>query len=113
MCASDDHQARALSDLVEQYSWEKVGIVGTKGIYGQELANSVSNMLNEGAIQVTTNQHFKAREEDLTQQVNAVSIVIIMICECRGENNSKKSIFFELFAPRRVSCLLTQIFLIK
>lgn len=72
LCPSDTHQASALSDLFERYSWEKIGIIAEEGLYGEELAADIETLLRRRQIKVTTKQTFKPSEPRLKKQMAAL-----------------------------------------
>ena len=93
VCSSDYHQALALSDLIEKYSWEKLGIVGSKGIYGQELSNRMKNELTRRSIKVTSRQEFKEGDIDMEEQVKMVISYLFTYFICRHMTSDIKSYY--------------------
>ena len=73
MCASDEHQAAALADLVEKYNWDRVGMVAAKGIYGEELMADLTQQLSVATIGVTTSQMYERGSKRMTKQISMVS----------------------------------------
>jgi len=69
-CPSDSAQANAFSDLIEKYSWEKVGIIAADDMYGRELAADLENLLKIKAIKITTVQTFKSGANSMMKQVD-------------------------------------------
>ena len=76
LCASDEHQAAALSDLVEKYNWDRVGMVAARGIYGEELMADVTQQLGIATIGVTTSQLFDRGSKRMTQQISKVCVLL-------------------------------------
>ena len=59
----------AIAELVEQYNWDKIGIVAANDMYGKELASDVKNLLQKRAIDVTAMQFFESGASGMTQEV--------------------------------------------
>ena len=78
MCPSDVNQAEALSELIEKYSWEKIGIVSAKGMYGEEMSADIKNSLQRKAIDVTTVSTFKERSRQLRETMTKVGLHTLM-----------------------------------
>lgn len=83
-CPSDSAQANAFSDLIEKYSWEKVGIIAADDMYGRELAADIENLLKIKAIKITTVQTFKSGADSMMKQVDNVSSLINIISLSSG-----------------------------
>ena len=74
VCPSDSCQAMAIAELVEQYNWDKIGIVAANDMYGKELASDVKNLLQKRAIDVTAMQFFESGASGMTQEVFKVNM---------------------------------------
>jgi len=62
-----------MAEFIEKYSWDRVGLVASEGIYGEELMADLNQQLSMAAIEVTTNQKFKRGSKRMTQQISNVS----------------------------------------
>ena len=75
-CPSDNHQAKALNEVVEKLKWDKLGVISTTNEYGSGLLKDVTDKLKAGDVRITAQKEFDPLNADrITKNILAVSWV--------------------------------------